>query len=332
MITRSWSFFVLALLILAPINYGCSQSRSHMFSLKRDRDQGWLGVMVQDVTGRVKEKKGLTVDAGALVTEVIDESPAEEAGIKEGDVIVKFDGRSIDDADELTRAVRRTKPRADIKIEIVREEGKKTLSAVIGRVPRSSSYSFNFDDNFPRAPRAPMRMHIFRQSEFQGLEVQDLNRQLAEFFEVPGGKGVLVSEVEKKSDAEKGGFKAGDVIIKANGNSVRDIDDLRDEFREVRRKETMSFEIIRKGKSVNLSMTLADDGDDESFEYDDDDLSFNVPSPPHVPHLRRFDFHIPHFRHEDLDRLRENLMKFRDGFRLEMQKFRRNLKEELLRI
>lgn|ERR1041385_7420299 len=327
MASRILSFFLIVVLVCAAITVGCGQSRSKTFIFSDRNKQGWLGVEVQDVTRRLKEKKSLTVDEGAYVTDVIEDSPAEKAGIQEGDVIVKFDSKDIDDSDDLTRTVHRTKPKTDVKVEVVRKSEHKTLSATIGRSSAPKAYSFNFNDRMtPKVPSTPFHMHMFSVNEMYGLEVQSLTKQLGEYFDVPDGKGVLVAEVEKGSDADKAGFKAGDVITRVNKNTIRDLDDLREELSDNEGKET-PFDVIRKGTSVTLTMRLEDQDNDEE---DDDDFSYNAFVPYDHSKIKAFRLEIPRWHESEVNRLKEGLREFRNKLKEKIQELKESIREELV--
>jgi predicted metalloprotease with PDZ domain len=94
------------------------------------------------------------------------------------------------------------------------------------------------------------------------MELQDLNKQLGEYFNAPDGKGVLVTEVETGSSAEKAGFKAGDVITKVGSQSVREMDDIWDEVEEYEEGQSVDVEILRKGSRQSLQLTI------EESDYD----------------------------------------------------------------
>lgn len=233
----------------------------------------WLGVALQDVTERMAEKKKLTVKEGALITEVMDESPAEKAGIQEGDVVVKFDEKQVEDSGDLTKRVQKMKPGDAVSLEVIRNGEHKTLKVTLEKRPRDQNAFF--------APGAAMgmtlphvspkvRVFVSSRSEMLGLELQELGRQLAEYFEVPGKKGVLVTDVEKNSDASKAGFVAGDVISKVNNANVSDVDDVMEEVRDAKSGSEISFDVIRKTKSVSLKIVKkeADEGENEEDSFD----------------------------------------------------------------
>ena len=89
---------------------------------------GWLGVSIQDISPKISKKKDLKSDEGAYVNDVVEKSPADSAGVKEGDVIVEFNGRKIDDADDLLRAVQKANAGSTTTIVVLRNNEKKSLA------------------------------------------------------------------------------------------------------------------------------------------------------------------------------------------------------------
>ncbi|MBI3195230.1 MAG: PDZ domain-containing protein [Ignavibacteriae bacterium] len=258
-------------------SYGCLPGENNVHFIKDKKGkQGYLGVNIDDVTRKLAERKNLHTTSGAYVSSVVENSPAEDAGIEKGDVIVKYDGKEVEDSDELTSMVRKTKPGTTVDILIERDGANTTLKAEISRLKESNISLFNFDDDFhinvPDPPRMNVRpkIRIFgSQSQIHGLFVQNMSKQLAEYFEVPGKKGALVTEVKKTSSAEKAGFKAGDVITKVGSASVWNADDVLEEFSDADEGDELSIEVFRKGKSSTIKIKI-------EVNEDEDDWSFNV--------------------------------------------------------
>ena len=280
-------FLIAVIAMMSSLARTQSKTRTHVYTYGESGKKGYLGVQLEDVTKRLKEKKNLTVDAGAYVQEVVEESPAEKAGIEAGDVITKFDDREIKDSDDLVKAVQRLKPGADVKLELTRKAERKTLTASIERAPRGESYSYNFRMPLlatpPRAPRMPHGFTFSMSNEFDGLEVQDLGKQLAEYFQVPNGRGVLASAVDRASSADRAGIKAGDVIVKVDGETIRDVDDLREAVDRARDGKGVACEVIRQGKSVSLTWKIEreDDEDDASLlGVDDPCITVSIEASP----------------------------------------------------
>jgi len=221
---------------------------------------GWLGVGIHDVTPKFAREEELKIKEGAYVNEVVDNSPADSAGLKEGDVIIEFNSTKIETAEDLTDAVRGTKPGTKISIKVNRNGETKSLTATI----RKNKMRMPFAMNLPHAPNVVVNM--FR-GDLEGMDVMDLNKQLAEYFEVPGGKGVLVKSVEKDRSAATSGIKAGDVIVKIGDERVNDIDDLQDVLSDSDEGAQVPVELLRKGKKVTVSLEISEPNDDDGIGY-----------------------------------------------------------------
>lgn len=255
----------LTALSLAPGAVIRAQSHAMVYTLPGTSGRGWLGVSVQDVSKKLAESRKLKAASGAYVSGVSEGSPAEKAGILEGDVIVEFDGRRIDDRDELVRAVRRAEPGEAVAVVVDRKGAKKTLTATLDAAPTPEAMTLTVPDIPAIAPRGPhpFGMTFYRSGERLGMEMQSLGKQLGEFLGVPGNRGVLVSSVDRDGAAGMAGLKAGDVIVRVNQNSVRDVDDIMIEIREAGR-DTLPFEVVRKGKAVTLTVDVGGERDDTS--------------------------------------------------------------------
>ncbi len=219
---------------------------------------GWLGVSIMDVTPRLAREKDLHVKSGALVNGVTEEGPADESGIKEDDVIVGFNGKTVDESDDLQSAVRDASPGDKGTVTLYRGAEKKSLQVTLGKAPRrGSSYSFHGPGHISVPPIPPVpslpRIHMFRSEGTLGLSLNDLNRQLGEYFGAPGGRGVLVEKVERKSEGERAGFKAGDVIIKAGRDDVETTEDIMEAMDGGKKGDKVEFGVLRKGEHVTLT-------------------------------------------------------------------------------
>ncbi|MDH3252669.1 MAG: PDZ domain-containing protein, partial [Ignavibacteria bacterium] len=208
--------------------------------------EAWLGVSVRDMTSSHARSLDAATEQGAFINEIFEDSPAERAGIREEDIIVRFDEQEIDGADDLVQAVRRSSPGKTYSIEIVRGDDRRTVQAELEGKPRR------------------VRMHTFRMphipgfpgASLSGMHVMTLSDQLAEYFSIPDRRGVLVTEVEEKSPADKAGIKAGDVITQADGEQVDDITDLDNALSCKDKGENVALTVFRKGaaRSVTLSV------------------------------------------------------------------------------
>lgn len=260
--TAILSLAVLACALLfypTRVDAGDDKGSVQVFSSSSNQRGGWLGVSIQDITSKMAKKKNLKNEDGAYVSDVLDDSPADSAGVKEGDVIVEFNGKTIDDAGDLLHAVQKSKPGTKTTIVVIRDNDKKSLAISVGK-PRRNNHS----SGFAFAPPVPPRMPLFGESRRWGLQLSELNEQLGEYFGAPHGRGLLVEQVEKKSSGAKAGFKAGDVITKVNKNSVEEFRDLSDTLDEVETGDKVEVEVIRKGTSTTLTVEIEDKDDPPS--------------------------------------------------------------------
>jgi serine protease Do len=264
---------------------------------------GWLGVSIQDISPKIAKKKDLKSDEGAYVNDVVEKSPADSAGVKEGDVIVEFNGRKIDDADDLLRAVQKANAGSKTTIVVLRNNEKKSLAIAVGK-PRRRNFNEGFAATAPRAPH----MAIFGKSGMWGLRLSELNEQLGEYFGAPNGKGVLVEKVEKKSTGEKAGFRAGDVITKVNKSSVEDIRDLNEAAEDTDKGDKLEIEVLRKGANKILTVEI------EEQDIEPSSFNFHFENLPDGEMMREFEMNaIPHGDFENLKmHLRRSLPDMRD--------------------
>jgi len=332
-------YFVIPVLMMGLLPAaGCGQSKSKSSFYIQAGKTGYLGVSIQEVDKKLIKKEDLKVESGAYVADVVEDSPADEAGIKEGDVIIGFNGKRIDDPDDLTSAVRKVKPKTEVKVELMRKGEKMALTAVIGKMKNPlnafawmDGKTLRLENNLKAMtlPKIYTRMRVSMANEASGLKVESLTKQLGEYFGAPGGKGVLVSSVKNGSDAEKAGFKAGDVIVKMNNRTIDDVDEFRDEFSEGEDEE-ISFVVVRNGKSVDLKMKVEEEDVDEDINIDideDDDWSGFYFTPPDPPRIE-----IVHSTRPHIERLRERVIHLRDNIENKLEALKERIREYLQNI
>jgi len=176
--------------------------------------RGWLGVRIQDVTGEIAEAMGLNSTVGALVTDV-PEGPAQEAGIKSGDLILKFDGQDIADTRELVRVVGNTEVGKAVRVTVLRDGETQTLKVTLGRREDAvASASSEVQGNEP-ATKSVLGMEL-------GELTDDMRSQLGLN---PGSTGLLVLSVDKDSEAADKGLEPGDIIAEAGQQKIETIGD-----------------------------------------------------------------------------------------------------------
>ncbi|RMG59707.1 MAG: DegQ family serine endoprotease [Deltaproteobacteria bacterium] len=190
--------------------------------------RGWLGVYIQKLTPEMAKSLDLPVRKGVIVTEVIEDSPAEKGGIKEGDVIVEYNGKPVRDAHQLPALVAATKPGTKVKIKVLRDGKEKVLKVKIGEMPEEETM----------ARKADVIGEL-------GLAVQDITDEIARHLGIEDREGVIVTGVEPGSPADEAGIRERDIIRQVNRTSIKDIDEFRDILRKLRKEKSVLFLIER---------------------------------------------------------------------------------------
>jgi serine protease Do len=194
--------------------------------------RGWLGVSIQDVTAELAKSFNLKDTKGALVADVVKDSPAQKAGIERGDIIVSFDGKTIASAHELSRTVAGTAPNTKAKVEVIRSGKRQALTVQVGTMPGEA-------EEETKVVAAEL-----------GLSVQTLTPELAEQFEWPREeKGVLITGVEPGSAAEDGGLRRGDLIKEMDHKPVLTLDDYRRQLKKAKQGESILF-LVKRGNQT----------------------------------------------------------------------------------
>jgi serine protease Do len=233
-------------------------------AIRLDGRGSQIGVTVSDPDGQ--DATGVRIDS------VDEASPAAKAGLREGDVVVTFDGERVRSARQLTRLVQETPDGRQVAMTITRSGASQTLTIT----PEASAAAWNYPINGPeireqverslrglQLPELGGPMFDFRFDGMPGagprgrlgVQVDALSDQLAEYFGVKGG-GVLVSGVTPGSAAEKAGLKAGDVITAVNGTAVRDTGELVEELREAGSAGPVAIDVVRDKQTRSLTATL----------------------------------------------------------------------------
>ena len=192
-----------------PINM--AKAVMHQLIEKGKVVRGWLGVVIQEIDEELARSFGLEKPQGVLVAEVADDSPAARGGIKQGDVILELDGRKVKDVGDLRNRIALTPPGTKVKLLILRDGKKKLLVVKVGEKPGGTVIA---------GLESGTKSGILKKL---GLSVQDLTPELADQFGYKEGQGVLVSEVEPGSPAERKGIRAGFLIEEVNQVKVHNV-------------------------------------------------------------------------------------------------------------
>lgn len=217
-----------------------------------------LGVALSDVSEQQARELKLPAVAGAIVNHVQKDSPAARAGIQTGDAIVEFDGIRVRSSAELRRLIRETPQGRTVAIKLVRAGKSQVVSAKL-EAAAEHSWSGMPEMEVHVPPISIPEFHFSMGRITLGISADDLTPQLAEYFGVKQGNGVLVSEVTKDGPADKAGLKAGDVIVQVDGRPVSNVDALRSALNENFTDDTrkVSLTIVRDRREQTLSAELS---------------------------------------------------------------------------
>jgi|HubBroStandDraft_6_1064221.scaffolds.fasta_scaffold22721_2 serine protease Do len=225
----------------------------------------YLGVQVTAVTSERATALKLQAPSGAIIAYVDQDGPACHAGLLENDVVVAFDGAKVDGPEQLQNMIHVTPPQKTVTLTIMRNGLRKDVKVTLGSWNvMSHVHTFNAANNLaspppPRAFAPDLEIPSFTLlSERHGLVVESLSPQLADYFGVTRGRGVLVRSVEGGSPAAVAGLRAGDIILKVN---TLDVHDMSDWQRGMHSQGKVAVLIWRDRKEWTFTMNVPGPGD-----------------------------------------------------------------------
>jgi serine protease Do len=222
-----------------------------------NRGGSYVGIGIQEIDSERAKALKLREEAGVEVTRVEKDSPAEKAGLMDGDVVLQYNGQRVEGIEQFSRMVRETPVGRDAKLDIWRNGAPQSVTVKVAarRGPvAGDGFNFTFPE-LPVMPDIPRSLMAWR-TALLGVEAETLDGQLAQYFGVKDG--VLVRSVVPGSAAEKAGIKAGDVITKVEDANVRTPSDLSSRIRGLRGKSA-DVVVMRDRKEMTLNVMIADE-------------------------------------------------------------------------
>jgi S1-C subfamily serine protease len=199
--------------------------------------RGWLGVSVQPVTEEIAQSFGLKKATGALVADVIAGSPAEKAGIRQGDIITRLAGKEIKDPKQLQRVVAETVVGQKVEADIFREGRAETITLTIS----------NSESAAAQTPRSTEQ-----QSDWFGMTAQSLPRSMRQ----TGTKGVVVADLDPEGPAANSGIQEGDVIVSVNRQRISNLEEYTKTISEAARRGSVTLLVKRDNASIYFVLRL----------------------------------------------------------------------------
>lgn len=237
-------------------------------------ERGWLGVSIVDNEEGKVEIVGIEKD-----------SPAELAELKRGDVILEFEGKEVTDTQMLATEIRKRKPGDSASLKIERNGKTKNIKVKLGEysekeIKRELELKFPrlFPPKPPEAPKPPESVEPpehgllkifprgYESRKYIGVYLEELNRELSEYFGLIEGAGLLVSKVTKESPAEKAGLKVGDVIVKADGERVESVRELSELIQDKEKGEKIEIEFLRDKKKRTVKVEIEKEEESRYFD------------------------------------------------------------------
>ena len=205
--------------------------------------RGWLGVIIQAISPEIAESLNLDDTKGALIADVSPDSPAEKAGLKRGDIVIKFNGETINEFSDLTKLVGVSKPESNATITIIRDGAEQEIQLLLGELKDTKASVSSNDSN----------------NKF-GLNVEEVDPENVKKFKLDQEKGVVIVDVEKGSKVWEAGFRSGDIILKIDKVDISNLQDYKKALEQVDKGELSLFLVKRAKNTLYIGYRLSDEG------------------------------------------------------------------------
>lgn len=212
--------------------------------------RGWLGVRIQTVTEEIADSLGLERPMGALVAGVSDDGPARNAGIEQGDVILKFDGQEVGEMRVLPRIVAETAIGSEVEVEVWRKGARMTIGVVIAELEEESAQVAAVD---PAKPEGSKEVNAL------GMKLSSITPELKQQFEIAEDiSGVVVTEVDANGSAAEKGILPGDVIVEVQQDAVSTPKQVLEKVDQMRKNDKRSILLLlqRSGEKRFVAVRL----------------------------------------------------------------------------
>ncbi|MEM1141490.1 MAG: Do family serine endopeptidase [Pseudomonadota bacterium] len=208
--------------------------------------RGWLGVTIQNVDRTLAESFGLDRPQGALVSQLAEDSPAEEAGLEPGDVIIQFGDESIETSSDLPHVVGLIAPGTKVKVKIVRDKKPKTVTVKVGGLDADDSLAAAYGINSGGAS----------QGDRLGITIENAPEEMLTRYKL--ADGVVVRSVRRDSPADEAGLTTGDVITAVGKDPVRTVDAFRELIDGFDAGESVPLRLMRRGSPLFIGIKLGE--------------------------------------------------------------------------
>jgi len=202
--------------------------------------RGWLGVSIQPLTPELAKSFGLRDSRGVLISDVVQDSPADKAGIAAGDIITEFDKKKVDSPPDLQKVVALTQPGKGVPVKVWRDKADKILEIKIGETP---------DDTVALRSTNKVRSLL-------GLEVRPITPEVARQLNLRSADGVVVLRVEDESPAAEAGLQRGDIVREVNRQRVRSLQDFERATKDLKGGDRVTVLLQRGAQALYVAFTV----------------------------------------------------------------------------
>jgi len=200
--------------------------------------RGWLGVQIQNITDELAKHFDIKEDKGALVTNILPGTPAEKAGLQRGDIIVKFNGKTVIDTTDLRNQVAATLPDTEVKVQVIREGKATDIPVTIGeQMGDKKAVEGKFENML------------------SGVHVQELTAEIKQGLEIPDKtSGVIITNIEEDSPAAEL-LKKRDVVAEINRLSIKDLNEYKEVVSKISNKDSILLLVFRSGGYIYVTLS-----------------------------------------------------------------------------
>ena len=204
--------------------------------------RSWIGIHIQGLTDELAQSYGLKEPMGALVAEVVQDGPAQDAGIQEGDVVIEFNGKPVKTSRDLPLFAGLIGVGKSVPLTVIRGSKRKQLKITMGAFPE------DIQAVAQEEPEATSGKHAI------GLRVSDLTQELRSQYKIKRKSGAVIKEVRPGTPAARSGLQPGDVVLKLNGKAVKNAREVVSAFKSLGSGKIVRMQIARGSSRLYLAL------------------------------------------------------------------------------
>jgi serine protease Do len=201
--------------------------------------RGWLGVAIQELNDELKQY--YDVNQGVMITQVFKGDPADKAGIKPNDIITEVNDKPVDSPRDLSRRIAGIKPGQKAEIKLIREGKTRTFNVEVAKREEEKLA----ERGRGQAPGSMQEAEL-------GLDVTDLNQEMARQLNLKEIRGVIVTQIARDSKAAEAGFQKGDIIREINHEKIGSVTDFKKMIQDAESGQTLAFYVLRPRQGITV--------------------------------------------------------------------------------